>query len=118
MIMLGLATGLHMPSAMATITAMVSRQDWGKALGVHQTAPSVALVLAPLLSVALLGVLSWQTILSSVGALSLAAGVAFIFFGKCGEFPGEAPRPGVVKIILVQPSFWIMVALFFSIKIR
>jgi NNP family nitrate/nitrite transporter-like MFS transporter len=112
MIMLGLATGLHMPSAMATITAMVSRQDWGKALGVHQTAPSVALVLAPLVSVGLLGVLSWQTILSSVGAVSLAAGVAFIFFGRCGEFPGEAPRPGVVKIILVQPSFWIMVALF------
>jgi len=37
--MLGVAAGLHMPSAMATITAMVNRQEWGKALAVHQTAP-------------------------------------------------------------------------------
>ena len=58
LIMLGLVASLHVPSALATITAMVSRQDWGKALGVHQTAPSVSLVLAPLLTEAFLGPLS------------------------------------------------------------
>jgi NNP family nitrate/nitrite transporter-like MFS transporter len=112
MIALGLATGLHMPSAIATITAMVARQDWGKALAVHATAPSLSLVLAPILSEALLHWYSWQTILASLGGLSLLAGVAFIGFGRCGEFPGEAPRPSIVRAILVQPSFWIMMCLF------
>ena len=33
LIVLGLAAGFHIPSALATITAMVRRQDWGKAMG-------------------------------------------------------------------------------------
>jgi NNP family nitrate/nitrite transporter-like MFS transporter len=47
--MLGMAAGLHMPSAIATITAMVNRKDLGKALAVHQIAPPLGLVLGPLL---------------------------------------------------------------------
>ncbi|MDP2643780.1 MAG: MFS transporter [Desulfobacterales bacterium] len=111
-VILGLATGLHTPSAIATITASVSRNDWGKALGVHQAAPSMALVFAPLLAVALSSFLSWQNILSSLGGVALVTGVLFVFFGKCGTFPGEAPNPAAVKSIVIQPSFWIMAALF------
>lgn len=38
-LMLGLLAGMNLPSNVATVTALVSRQDWGKALAVQQTAP-------------------------------------------------------------------------------
>lgn len=47
MLGVGLAGGLHTPSAIATITAQVQKKDWGKALSVHQSAPPLSFVLAP-----------------------------------------------------------------------
>ena len=90
---LGLAAGLHIPSALATITAMVRRQDWGKAMGVHSAAPTLGLVIGPLLVAALISSVSWRALIVSLGGLSLFGGMAFLYFGKCGDFPGDAPRP-------------------------
>jgi len=112
LIILGLAAGLHIPSALATITATVRRQDWGKAMGVHSSAPTLGLVLGPLLVAALMGFVSWRTLIILLGAFSLFAGLAFLVFGKCGDFPGDAPRPSLLKQIIRLPSFWIIIVLF------
>jgi len=112
LIILGLAAGLHIPSALATITATVRRQDWGKAMGVHSSAPTLGLVLGPLLVAALMGFVSWRTLIILLGAFSLFAGMAFLVFGKCGDFPGDAPRPSLLKQIIRLPSFWIIIVLF------
>lgn len=114
MFVLGIAIAPHMPSAIASITAMVSRQDWGKALAVHQSAPALALVSAPLLSILFLEWLgiSWRIVLAFLGAAALISAFAYIVFGRGGEFPGEAPRPVVVKAILAHRSYWIMIVLF------
>ena len=110
--LLGVAAGLHMPSAMATITAMVNRQEWGKAMAVHQTAPPLSLVLGPLLAILLLDLFSWRTILTLLGGMAFVVGLLFLRFGRCGEFPGDPPRPAVLKMLISQRSFWIMVVLF------
>jgi NNP family nitrate/nitrite transporter-like MFS transporter len=110
--LLGLGAGLHVPSALATITAMINRQDWGKALGVHSAAPSLSLVLGPLLVAALVGSISWRVIIICLAGLSLFAGMAFMHYGKCGDFPGDAPRPSVLRRIAGLPSLWLMVVLF------
>jgi MFS transporter, NNP family, nitrate/nitrite transporter len=112
MLVLGMAAGLNLPSNVATITALVSRQDWGKALAVQQMGPPSSLVLGPLLVVAFLGWASWQVPLAFVGVFSMAVGLAFIRFGRFGDFPGDAPTFSVVKVILSRRSFWIMVVLF------
>ena len=112
MILIGVAAGLHLPSAIATITAEVKRGDWGKALGVHQSAPPLAFVSAPLLVAALLGVLSWRTMLVLLGALTLLSVIAYKGFGRGGDFPGRVPNFSIVKTIIGKSSFWIMVALF------
>ena len=111
-IFLGLSAGLHMPSAMATITAMVERKEWGKAMAVHQTAPSISLVLGPFLIIWLTDLLSWRGILASIGGMSIIIGIMFLVLGRCGEFPGDSPRPSLVKHLVSKRSFWVMVILF------
>jgi NNP family nitrate/nitrite transporter-like MFS transporter len=112
LMVLGLAAGLHIPSALATITAMVRRQDWGKAMGVHSAAPTLGFVLGPLLVAALMGSVSWRILILLLGVFSLLAGMAFLFFGKCGDFPGDAPRPSALKQLVRLPSFWLIILLF------
>jgi predicted MFS family arabinose efflux permease len=112
LIVLGLAAGLHIPSALATITAMVRRQDWGKAMGVHASAPTLGLVLGPLIVAALAGAVSWRTLILLLGAVTLFLGLAFLVFGKCGDFPGDAPKPAALRQIVRLPSLWFIVLLF------
>lgn len=112
LIVLGLASGLHIPSAFATITAMVRHEDWGKALGVHSSAPTLGLVLAPLLVAALVGLVPWRALIFFLGASSLLAGLAFRVLGKGGDFPGDAPKPSVLRRIIGLPSFWFIIVLF------
>jgi NNP family nitrate/nitrite transporter-like MFS transporter len=108
----GLAGGLHIPSAIATITAEVRPPDWGKALGVHQTAPPLSFTTAPLITAALIIWFPWRTILVSLGIVSLITAAVYFRYGSGGLFPGKLPSPTIVKTILRKWSFWIMVALF------
>lgn len=109
---LGMAAGIHMPSAIPTITAMVNRQDWGKALGVHGTAPPMSLFIGPFLAIFLFNWYSWQTILLIIGIVAIIVSFSFLRFCPCGKFPGEPPRPALLKIVFTEGSFWIMVVLF------
>jgi len=112
LILLGMGAGLHIPAAIATITAMVNSPDWGKALAVHQMAPPLSLALCPLIANLMLDRFSWQVILAIFGAVTFVVGLTFRRFGRCGEFPGDAPRPSVVKRVIATRSYWIMVVLF------
>ena len=112
LIMLGMAAGLYLPSGISTLTSLVRSRDWGKAIAIHELAPNLSFVVAPLLSEALLRWLSWRYILALLGIASVFVGLAFARFGRGGDFPGESPRPETLKILLAQPSFWIMVVLF------
>jgi NNP family nitrate/nitrite transporter-like MFS transporter len=112
MLVLGMAAGLHLPSNIATITAMVSRQDWGKALSVQQMAPPLGLVLGPLLTVAIATHYSWRIPLGGIAAIILVVAFFLIRFGKFGDFPGNAPKVSLLRTIMNQKSFWIMIVLF------
>jgi NNP family nitrate/nitrite transporter-like MFS transporter len=114
LMVLGLSAGLHIPSALATITAMVRRQDWGKAMGVHSSAPTLAFVLGPLLVAALMGVVSWRGFVIFLGAFSLLVGIAFLAFGKCGDFPGDMPNPAALRKLIRLRSFWLVILLFMT----
>lgn len=111
MFVMGMAAGLHMPSAMATMTAMIDRKDWGKAISIHGMAPALSLTIGPFLAIMLLRFLSWQAILTSIGITSIIVAIAFLRYCPCGEFPGAPPIMDNVKIVLLKPSFWILVVL-------
>ena len=45
---LGFAGGLYIPSAIATITSLIERPHWGKAIAVHELAPTWLFLPGPL----------------------------------------------------------------------
>ena len=113
LVVLGFATGIHLPSAIATITAQIQKQDWGKALSVHQSAPPLAFVSAPLLATLLLAVFaSWRMVLAVWGAAVLISALVYTLRGKGGDFPGQIASLDNVKTIVTKPAFWLMVLLF------
>lgn len=111
-IVLGIFAGLHQPSSVATITAMVRPDDWGKALSVQQLGPPLSLVAAPLLAVVLLTWFSWQATLLWIAGLCVLLGLIFFTFRGVGSFPGDPPSPSLIAPVVRTPSFWVMTFLF------
>lgn len=115
-IVLGILYGLHLPSSVATVTATVRREDWGKALSIHQLGPPTGLVAGPLIAAAILTWSTWDTAVLTVAIILAAASLAFFLFtgltGGVGAFPGDPPSPRMLKPVLRTPSFWLMMFLF------
>ncbi|MGH7798368.1 MAG: MFS transporter [Candidatus Binatia bacterium] len=108
----GLAAGWYMPSAIATITSLVDRAHWGKAIAVHELAPNVAFFISPFIAELFLKWASWRSALAVLGGLSVLAGVSFARFGRGGDFPGEPPLSCAFGALARTPSFWLMIILF------
>lgn len=113
---LGTTAGLYLPSGIATITSLVRREDWGKAMAVHELAPNLSFVLAPLLAEAILLLAGWRSAYFAVGAVQACLGLWFLKRGRGGEYPGMVPNPALVLEIVRQPIFWLLV-LFFSLAV-
>ncbi len=110
---MGVLFGFHLPSSVATITAMVRKEDWGKALSIQQLAPPLTLLAAPLLAVLLLTWFAWNTALLWVAGLGAVLGLWFVLFtGGIGNFQGDPPNKAFAGPVLKTPSFWLMIALF------
>jgi len=113
LILLGLAAGLYLPSGIATVTSIVvSSRDWGKAIAIHELAPNLSIIAAPLIAEGLLLWFPWRGVIALIGAAAIVAGVAFIHLGKGGESRGETPSLQTLRFLFAQPAFWVMMALF------
>ena len=108
----GFAAGLYMPSAIATITALVDRPHWGKAIAVHEIAPNLAFFISPFIAELFLKWVGWRSALAVLGALSILASVGFARFGRGGEFAGESPLSSAFGALVRIPTFWLMIILF------
>jgi NNP family nitrate/nitrite transporter-like MFS transporter len=109
--LLGMATGIYLPSGVATISNCVDSRQWGKAFSVHEIAPSLAFVVAPLFAITMLQWFSWRGSMGILGAAALGAGCLFYLKFKSGDSYGESPHPEAIKALIIQPAFWIMVFL-------
>lgn len=112
LVLVGVFAGFYLPSGLATLTGLVSKEHWGKALAIHELAPNLGLITAPLLSEALLKLFSWQDSLAMIGFLCMLMSVLFFFFGRGGNERGEPLRLQSMHRIVRSPSFWVMTTLF------
>ncbi len=109
---LGMAAGLYLPSGIAILTELVHPRHWGKAISIHEMAPNLSFVIAPLIAEMLLRWLSWQGIFTLLGIVSILTGILFSLFGRGGGFSGGPLNVSTFRAILKEPSFWVITALF------
>jgi len=112
LLLLGLATGFYLPSGIATLTSLVPAKHWGKALAIHELAPNLGFMAAPLLSEVLLNWFSWRSVLAFLAVISVLCGLAFWRLGQGGKFRGEVPNFSSYRNLFGESSLWIMVVLF------
>ena len=103
---LGLTGGLYVSTGISLITVLIRRQDWGKAMGIHELAPNLALILVPFMAIAAVFIGSWR-----LGYLTLSVGLALlgIAYAWLGVNVQERPSPpDITRIreIATNPSFW------------
>ncbi len=108
----GIAAGVYMPSAIATLTGLISSQHWGKALAIHDIAPNLSFVAAPLIAEFTLTRFSWKIAFIIFGFAALILSPLFARFARGGEFLGEAPSFLSLRELLTHSSFWVMAFLF------
>jgi len=108
----GLAAGPYIASAMSALTAMVPSRHWGKALAIHELAPNLAFVAAPMVAETVLLGFSWRKTFLFLGLVSLLLTFLFARWGRGGAFRGDRPGFASAKSILGKPEFWILVILF------
>jgi len=112
LIAIGMAAGPYMPSGLATLTTLFKYRHWGKAMAIHELAPNLSFVLAPLVAEVVLYWFSWRTVFMLLGVAALLLAVVFARFGRGGEFRGESFKYTSFRLIFSNPAFWIMVVLF------
>ena len=109
---LGLAAGLYMPSAIATITALVDQRHWGKAIAIHELAPNLAFFTGPFVAELFLHRSTWRAALAVLGFASVVITIAYYRYGQGGRFAGESPASNAFGVLVRTPAFWIMLILF------
>ena len=108
----GLAAGVYLPSAISTLTGLIISRHWGKALAIHDMAPNMGFVAAPLIAEFIMTRFSWKIAFIFFGFAALILSPLFARFGRGGEFLGERPRFLSFKDLFAKSSFWMMVFLF------
>lgn len=109
----GLFGGLYFPSGFSLLTSMVNPRHWGKAIAIHEIAPNLSFVMAPLLAEIFIRTgLGWRWMLVFVGVYALVAFILFKRFCRCPKERSQRPNPSGYLKVVSNPAFWVLVLLF------
>ena len=111
--LLGIATGTYIPSILPIITEIYESRNWGKAIGLHDSAASFSIFSIPILMAYGLQFFSYKTPLLLLGFVSL---IFSFFFWKVSAEPKKEPLQkgesytGLFKkrTIWIMILFWIL----------
>jgi len=112
LVCLGVSAGPYIPSGVATINKIAPPQSWGKAYAIHELAPNLSFVVAPLIVETLLYFAPWRSVPLFLGSSATILGLLFLRYGKGGDFKGEPLQLKNIKRLIKIPSFWIMMFIF------
>ena len=106
--LLGIATGTYIPSMLPIITETYESRNWGKAIGLHDSAASFSIFSIPILMAYGLQFFSYKTPLLLLGIVSL---IFPLFFWKVSVEPKkEPPQKGESYTGLFKKrTIWIMI---------
>ncbi len=104
--LLGAGSGLYMPSGMATLASVADDRYWGRAISIHELAPNIAFILAPMVVNGAHGIWQWREILTAMGLICFLGAALFFMFGRGGNDYGTPPDPQTLPKMLRDPAFW------------
>jgi len=113
LLLIGIGAGLYVSSGVLTITSIVEKRDWGKVISLHEMGPNLGFVTAPLWATLLTFFLPWRGVFLVTGCICLMVGLIYTRYLEVGRFPGEIPSFSNIRLIIVNPAFWILLVLFF-----
>ncbi|MGD2186294.1 MAG: MFS transporter [Desulfobacterales bacterium] len=108
----GMTAGLYLPSGIATLTSLIPSHHWGKGLAVHEAAPNLSFIAAPLICEAVQLWFSWRMVFFLIGVVALMMSPVFWRYNRGGEFKGEALGVASFRLLFGNFSFWIMILMF------
>jgi NNP family nitrate/nitrite transporter-like MFS transporter len=111
MVFLGLAAGLYLPSAMPCLTSLVIQPLWGRVMGLHELAPNLGFITAPLLAHWVAPLLGWRGLLGTVGLASITISMVHYWGGKGGDYHGSAPSPHRIVSLLKQTNILLIMGI-------
>lgn len=107
----GLCSGLFIPSAVAMIRESVVGEHLGKAFGIFATSQSVAFILGPMIVKYLIASFTWKEILNGFGLFSSLITLLLFFLFRKGESRSASINVSFVRDVFSWPSFWILMIL-------
>ncbi len=110
--LIGLSAGIYLPSAIATISTLFKPHLWGRAFSVHELAPNLAFLAAPLYVALLLPQFSLQHIVQLPAVCILAAALLYAWTGANTRTKVNKPDLKLYCSLLWRRDFQIMVLLF------
>lgn len=111
-VLLGLAAGLYIPSAVVIIENIVPPAVLSRAMAIHEMAPNMGLVVAPLAVELMIGGTSWRGALFMGGSVCLVMGLVWAKFGRGGSFRAHPPNRAIIGQAVRQPEMWTLGLLF------
>ena len=107
----GMGSGLFIPSAVAMLREGVDNSHLGKAFGIFATAQSFAFILAPVIIQYFMQFTTWRGILNWFGLITVIFSFILFLFYKDGDSKGKAINFSFIRDVFSWPSFWILLAL-------
>ncbi len=104
--LLGVAGGLYVPSGISLISVLIHPGDWGKAMGIHELAPNLALIVAPFFATAVLAAAPWRWGYLALAGVLAAKGAAYATWGVDAQSRAPLPDLQRVRSIAGNPAFW------------
>lgn len=109
---LGYGAGLYLQAGLATILNLVAPSYLARGMAVHELAPNLGFVVAPLLSSLVLSYMDWRNGLQCFAiSMGFAAGLYWAK-GPRGGATGKSINLHVVRDVLLLREFWYLVLLF------
>ena len=110
--LLGLAAGLYLPSGISAVTQLTMPGHWGRALAIHELAPNLAFILAPLVAELMLRHSGWRSGLVIMGAGTVLLALLYTYRGRGAAFYGIMPDRQAALDLLRQRFPWLLAAMF------
>jgi NNP family nitrate/nitrite transporter-like MFS transporter len=112
LVVLGVGAGLYLPSGIATIADLTAEAQWGRATAIHEFAPAIGFITAPLVAELLLRWLSWRGVLGAFGVCLVVAGGLYARWGHGSSQQAAAPHPRTMLTLATDKALAPIAALF------